>query len=487
MFSMLDRVEVRRRDESSAPRLVPLRPAVAALRSRVHRAAPLVDGAVGHDRARRRRRRRRHGRTTARSRCERVLTRIVMARRSTPATASEVEYLFRAGHGRHAAARGALADGVEDPAERHAVRCAGRSRRTSRRAIAGRAVRRRQTILSAVNLALGLAASGGCLRQFGRGCARRALAPARRSAHSSRSSWRCSPRSCSRRFAGASVLGAFPNAPSLGRLFAFRAASQSLAVDPAGRRRVGGEPLRVWYAMQAGVLTPIAVTSVVVDRTLGDGDRPAFRRRVRARARDARRAGHRAGRRRRASSAWRAWASPTARHPPPAARRASSRLFVRVAPASRGPGSRSTPDVVAQAEDAARADCSTSRAASRSRLAIGVAADLLTPRAVRVPARGVRAAARTDRDRRGRVRVGRARACSPVPGAVGTVEAARGLDLRRPRPPAGGGPRGRPSRRGSATWCGRRPASPTSSCGALRPPTGRRRAAGARETRTPPS
>jgi len=124
----------------------------------------------------------------------------------------------------------------------------------------------RRRILWAVNLALGLAALAWVLRQFGRGAldvlsTRPAIGPlvafvvaVLAAIVLSALRWRV-------------VLGAFPNPPGLGRLFAFRAASQSLAsILPGGR--VGGEPLRVWYAMQAGVPTPIAITSVVVDRTL---------------------------------------------------------------------------------------------------------------------------------------------------------------------------------------------------------------------------
>ena len=56
-------------------------------------------------------------------------------------------------------------------------------------------------------------------------------------------------------------------APGFARLCAFRAASQSLsAVLPGGR--LGGEPLRAWYAVQSGVPAPAAITTVVVDRML---------------------------------------------------------------------------------------------------------------------------------------------------------------------------------------------------------------------------
>jgi uncharacterized protein (TIRG00374 family) len=56
-------------------------------------------------------------------------------------------------------------------------------------------------------------------------------------------------------------------APGFGRLCAFRAASQSLsAVLPGGR--LGGEPLRAWYAVQTGVTAPVAITTVAIDRAL---------------------------------------------------------------------------------------------------------------------------------------------------------------------------------------------------------------------------
>ena len=124
----------------------------------------------------------------------------------------------------------------------------------------------RRRILWTVNLALGLAALAWVLRQFGRGAldvlsGRPSIAllvafvvATLGAIVLSALRWQL-------------VLRAFPAPPSLGPLFAFRAASQSFAsILPGGR--VGGEPLRVWYAMQAGVPTPIAITSVVVDRTL---------------------------------------------------------------------------------------------------------------------------------------------------------------------------------------------------------------------------
>jgi uncharacterized protein (TIRG00374 family) len=63
------------------------------------------------------------------------------------------------------------------------------------------------------------------------------------------------------------VLEGLGLAPGLGRLCAFRAASQSVAsVLPGGR--LGGEPLRAWYAIRAGVPAWASITSVAVDRTL---------------------------------------------------------------------------------------------------------------------------------------------------------------------------------------------------------------------------
>jgi len=124
----------------------------------------------------------------------------------------------------------------------------------------------RQRLFWGVNLALGLVGLGWVLREFGRGAldvlsTRPSIVPliafvaaVLAAIAASALRWRV-------------VLGAFPDPPGLRRLVAFRAASQTLAsILPGGR--VGGEPLRVWYAMQAGVPTPIAVTSVVVDRTL---------------------------------------------------------------------------------------------------------------------------------------------------------------------------------------------------------------------------
>ena len=124
----------------------------------------------------------------------------------------------------------------------------------------------RQRLFWGVNLALGLVGLGWVLSQFGRGALDLLsmrpsigllvafVAATLGAIVLSALRWRL-------------VLGAFPDVPSLARLFAFRAASQSFAsILPGGR--VGGEPLRVWYAMQAGVATPLAITSVVVDRTL---------------------------------------------------------------------------------------------------------------------------------------------------------------------------------------------------------------------------
>jgi uncharacterized protein (TIRG00374 family) len=63
------------------------------------------------------------------------------------------------------------------------------------------------------------------------------------------------------------VLQGLDLAPSLARLCAFRAASQTVSsVMPGGR--LGGEPLRAWYAIRAGVPAWAAITTVAVDRTL---------------------------------------------------------------------------------------------------------------------------------------------------------------------------------------------------------------------------
>ena len=63
------------------------------------------------------------------------------------------------------------------------------------------------------------------------------------------------------------VLRGLDQAPSLGRLCAFRAASQTVSsVMPGGR--LGGEPVRAWYAIRSGVPAWAAITTVAVDRTL---------------------------------------------------------------------------------------------------------------------------------------------------------------------------------------------------------------------------
>jgi uncharacterized protein (TIRG00374 family) len=63
------------------------------------------------------------------------------------------------------------------------------------------------------------------------------------------------------------VLQGLDLAPSLARLCAFRAASQTVSsVMPGGR--LGGEPLRAWYAIRTGVPAWAAITTVAVDRTL---------------------------------------------------------------------------------------------------------------------------------------------------------------------------------------------------------------------------
>jgi uncharacterized membrane protein YbhN (UPF0104 family) len=124
----------------------------------------------------------------------------------------------------------------------------------------------RRYVFWALNLALGLTGLIWVLRQFGRG------AVSLLSGHPSpmlltafavavlvaivafSARWRI-------------LLDALGVAPSFARLCAFRAASQSLsAILPGGR--LGGEPLRAWYAVQSGVPVPAAITTVVVDRTL---------------------------------------------------------------------------------------------------------------------------------------------------------------------------------------------------------------------------
>jgi uncharacterized membrane protein YbhN (UPF0104 family) len=63
------------------------------------------------------------------------------------------------------------------------------------------------------------------------------------------------------------VLHGLDLTPSLARLCGFRAASQTVSsVMPGGR--LGGEPLRAWYAIRTGVPAWAAITSVAVDRTL---------------------------------------------------------------------------------------------------------------------------------------------------------------------------------------------------------------------------
>jgi hypothetical protein len=56
-------------------------------------------------------------------------------------------------------------------------------------------------------------------------------------------------------------------APDLGRLFAFRAAAQSVSAVMWGGR-LAGEPLRVWYAVRDGVPASAAIATVAIDRTL---------------------------------------------------------------------------------------------------------------------------------------------------------------------------------------------------------------------------
>ncbi len=71
------------------------------------------------------------------------------------------------------------------------------------------------------------------------------------------------------------LLAGLDLAPSLARLCAFRAASQTASsVMPGGR--LGGEPLRAWYAIRSGVPSWAAITTVAVDRTLEMASSLAF-------------------------------------------------------------------------------------------------------------------------------------------------------------------------------------------------------------------
>jgi len=71
------------------------------------------------------------------------------------------------------------------------------------------------------------------------------------------------------------VLQGLDLAPSLARLCAFRAAGQTVSsVMPGGR--LGGEPLRAWYAIRTGVPAWAAITTVAVDRTLEMASSLAF-------------------------------------------------------------------------------------------------------------------------------------------------------------------------------------------------------------------
>jgi uncharacterized membrane protein YbhN (UPF0104 family) len=128
-----------------------------------------------------------------------------------------------------------------------------------------RAVSRRRAFL-AVNFLLGVAGLGWLLHRFGasafglldRAWSRPLLAAFVGSVFAaivtSAVRWRI-------------VLAGLALTPPLARLCAFRAASQSVSsVLPGGR--LGGEPLRAWYAVRAGVPAPAAITSVAIDRTL---------------------------------------------------------------------------------------------------------------------------------------------------------------------------------------------------------------------------
>jgi uncharacterized protein (TIRG00374 family) len=126
-------------------------------------------------------------------------------------------------------------------------------------------VRRRHVFL-ALNLVLGLGGLGWMLRHFGHdalsllsgrhspGLLAAFVATVMAAIVASALRWRI-------------LLRALDLRPGFLHLCAYRAASQSLsAVLPGGR--LGGEPLRAWWAIASGVPAPAAITTVVVDRTL---------------------------------------------------------------------------------------------------------------------------------------------------------------------------------------------------------------------------
>jgi uncharacterized membrane protein YbhN (UPF0104 family) len=133
---------------------------------------------------------------------------------------------------------------------------------------------RRRPLLLAINFALGAAALGWVCSRFGAGALgllARGGSPTLLAAFVatvlgaivvSAVRWRI-------------VLRGLDMTPSLARLCAFRAAGQTVAaVMPGGR--LGGEPLRAWYAIRAGVPAWAAITTVAVDRTLEMASSLAF-------------------------------------------------------------------------------------------------------------------------------------------------------------------------------------------------------------------
>jgi uncharacterized membrane protein YbhN (UPF0104 family) len=124
----------------------------------------------------------------------------------------------------------------------------------------------RRHLFWTVNLALGIAGLAWVLRAFGAGALAllsRAPSPGLLVAFTAAVATAIVASAVRWRL----LLRTLGTTPTLAQLCAFRAASQSLAaILPGGR--LGGEPLRAWYAVVAGVPAPIAVTTVVVDRTL---------------------------------------------------------------------------------------------------------------------------------------------------------------------------------------------------------------------------
>ena len=71
------------------------------------------------------------------------------------------------------------------------------------------------------------------------------------------------------------VLAGLDAAPGLAQLAMYRSAAHSVAVlVPSGK--LGGDPLRAWLAVRAGVPAPSAIASTVADRTLEVGANAPF-------------------------------------------------------------------------------------------------------------------------------------------------------------------------------------------------------------------